>query len=439
MSLPQALHLSVALALVKSKPKHLTIQDYFQTLHASIETIHHDHQALRHLNYSAFWHTQYENLQRALGKERDAMFVLQKENEALQAQITQLSVRSKPGRKRKMAEQEEPETVKKLKAASIAIAEFGSAADVDPVIKAMRHIHRVQILCRGSMWSTDSNELAYHLVQAMQALGLIIESLPRKVHVANTASKSVIAVARSCISVFNGLKRMESLENNDNFASHAVHACVCFFDLLFTSLEEGAAVQVRSRHPDQETPALQALSQLAKGLVENLRESAQTCRSHAHILEGAIYQLLHRLGEATHELLLDGPRNDNIEDEMRNLPLPDDKLLDPVRQTEMRTVLTSAPLLLDSLRKAVTDLHNMPFTGAARARLQRTLVDRIFGPGTRGLGASQDVLNLPKAVGEAPRAVEAVGLEDIQGKTDAFEAELWTLIGWDILGSEEDL
>ncbi|CAD0081588.1 unnamed protein product [Aureobasidium vineae] len=303
----------------------------------------------------------------------------------------------------------------------------------------MRHIHRVQALCRGRMWSTDSNELAYNLVQAMEALGLIVEFLPRKVHVADTASKSVVAVARSCISVFNGLKRMDSLDNNDNFGSHVVHACVCFFDVLFTSLEEGAAIQVKSRHPDQETPALQALSQLAKGLVDNLRESAQTCRSHAHILEGAVYQLLHRLGEATHELLLNGLRNDSIEHEMRNLPLPDDKLLDPVRQTELRIVLTSAPLLLDSLRKAVTDLRNMPFAGTARVRLQRTLVDRIFGPGTRGLDASQDVLNLPKALGEAPKAVEAVRLDDIQGKTDSFEAELWTLIGWDILGSEEDL
>ncbi|CAD0105901.1 unnamed protein product [Aureobasidium uvarum] len=303
----------------------------------------------------------------------------------------------------------------------------------------MRHIHRVQALCRGRMWSTDSNELAYNLVQAMQALGLIIESLPRKVHVADTASKSVIAVARSCISVFNGLKRMDFLDSKDNFASHVVHACVCFFDVLFTSLEEGAAIQVRSRHSNQETSALQALSQLAKGLIENLRESAHTCRSHSYILEGAVYQLLHRLGEATHELLLDGPRNDSIEYEMQNLPVSDDKLLEAVMQTEMRIVLTSAPLLLDSLRKAVTDLRNMPFAGAARIRLQRTLVDRIFGPGTRGPDASQDVLSLPKALGEAPKAVEAVRTDDIQGKTDSFEAELWTLIGWDILGSEEDL
>lgn len=301
----------------------------------------------------------------------------------------------------------------------------------------MRHVHRVQSLCKGRMWSTDSNELAYNLVEAMQALGLIVESLPRKVHVADSASRSVIAIAKSCISVFNGLKRMDSLDSNDQFASHVVHAHVSFFNVLFTSLEEGAAIQVNSKRPDQEIPCLQALSQLAKGLVENLRHTASTCRSHAQILEGAVYHLLHRLGETAHELLLDGPRNDDIEQEMRSLPLPDDKLLDPVRRTATREVLTSAPLLLDCLKKAVTDLAGMPSVGKARLRLQRTLIDSIFGPGTRGTDANQDVLRLPKVFGEPPKFVETVCTEVIKDRTDKFESELWTLVGWDMLRDEE--
>jgi hypothetical protein len=289
------------------------------------------------------------------------------------------------------------------------------------------------------MWNTDSNELAYNLIQAMQSLGLIVESLPRKVHLADSASKSVVAVARSCISVFNGLKRIDTLAGNESFTSHVIHACVCFFDVLFTSLEEGAVIQVKMKRPDQETPGLQALSQLAKSLIENLRDLAHSCRPHAQILEGAVYHLLHRLGEATHELFLDGPRNDDIEKEMRSLPLPDDQLLDPIRQTEIRGMLTSAPLLLDTLRKAVTDIDGMPFAGTARLQLQRSLVDRIFGPGTRGPGASQDVLRLPKAFGEPPKTVEKVCTEAIQMKTDDFEAELWALVGWGILGSEEGM
>ncbi|KAG9602250.1 Cullin-domain-containing protein, partial [Aureobasidium melanogenum] len=439
MSLPQSLHLSSALTLVKSKPKHLTIQEYVQTLRDCTETSHRDGQTIRHLNPSTFWQKQYDDLYGVLEKERDARFIAQKESDALQAQVNKLLAQSKPGRKRKSAEQEESEATKKIKAGTIAISEFGPAADVGPVIKAMRHIHRVQTLCRGRMWSTDSNELAYNLVQATEALNSIIESLPRKIHVADTASKSVIAVARSCITVFNGLKRMNDLENNDTYASHVVHACVCFFDTLFTSIEESAALQVKSKQPDQETPALQALSQLAKGLVDNLHDSARTCTRHAQIVDGAVYHLLHRLGEAAHELLLDGPQNDNIEHEIQNLPLPDDKLLDPVRQTEMRIVLTSAPLLLDSLRKAMTGLCNMPLAGAARLRLQRTLVDHIFGPGTRGPNASQDVLKLPRALGEAPQAGEIVQMNDLRKKTDCFEAELWSVVGWDILGSEEEL
>jgi hypothetical protein len=471
MSLPRSLHLSAALTLVESKPKHLTIQGssplglpsilsdylpaYIQELRDSIETFYGHGKKLRRLNLSVFWQTQHDDLHCKLEKARDATFVLQKEKEALQAQVTELQARSKPGRKRKSADQEEPEKVKKMKTGTIAIAEFGSAIDVDPgstplyqvatstnsgaVIKAMRHVHRVQTLCKGRMWNTDSNELAYNLVQTMQSLSLVVEALPRKVHVADSAGKSVVAVARSCITVFNGLKRMASLDGSEAFTSHVVHACVCFFDVMFTSLEEGAVIQVKTKRPDQETPGMQALAQLSKSLVENLRDSAPSCRPHAQILEGSVYRLLHRLGEAAHELLLEGPRNDDIEMELRNLPLPDDQLLDPVRQTEIRGMLTSAPLLLDTLRKAVTDINGVPFAGKSRLQLQRTLVDRIFGPGSRGPEASQDVLRLPKALGEPPKAVETVCAEAIQTKTDSFEAELWTLVGWDILGGEEGM
>ncbi|KAG9725076.1 hypothetical protein KCU73_g13265, partial [Aureobasidium melanogenum] len=144
MSLPQPLHLSSALALVKSKPKHLTIQEHIQNLRDCIGTSHRDGQTVRHLNSSTFWQKQYDDLYRVIEKERDARFILQKENDALQAQVTKLLAQSKPGRKRKSAEQEEPETIKKMKAGTVAIAEFGPAVDVDPVIKAMRHIHRVE-------------------------------------------------------------------------------------------------------------------------------------------------------------------------------------------------------------------------------------------------------------------------------------------------------
>jgi hypothetical protein len=148
MSLPQPLHLSAALTLVESKPKHLTIQGsspldlpssssdplpaYIQRLRDSIENFHYHSKNLRRLNPSIFWQTQHDDLESKLEKERDAVFVLQKEKEALQAQVTELQARSKPGRKRKSAEQDEPKTVKKMKAGTIAIAEFGSAIDVDP-------------------------------------------------------------------------------------------------------------------------------------------------------------------------------------------------------------------------------------------------------------------------------------------------------------------
>ncbi|THW39697.1 Cullin-domain-containing protein [Aureobasidium pullulans] len=413
MSIPQSLNISTALCLIKSKPKHLTVQ-----------------------GYNPFWQDQYDGLKAILEKERDATFVLKQQNDTLESQVTQLLARSKPGRKRKV-EQEEPEKVKKLKAGTIAITEFGLAADIDPVIKAMRHIHRVQTLCRGRMWSTDSNELAYNLIQTMQAMENIIDPLANKKHSADSCKQTITAVARTCITVFHGLKRMESLNSNDGFPSHVVHACVCFFGILFTSIENAARLQVESKQPDRGTAVLQALSTLANSLINILRGSSPNCPSHAEILEGATYDLLHRLGETTHELLMDGPRHDDIEHEMQKLPLPDDRRLDPVRQTVVRTMLTAAPFLLDCLRKALIGAQDQPLAAFARLKLQRTLVDRIFGPGTRGPNASEDVLRLPEVFGEPPMAAEPIKKEDIQTKTDQFEEEIWALVGWDILACED--
>lgn len=303
----------------------------------------------------------------------------------------------------------------------------------------MRHIHRVQTLCRGRMWSTDSNELAYNLIQTMQAMENIIDPLANKKHSADSCKQTITAVARSCITVFHGLKRMESLDSNDGFPSHVVHACVCFFGIVFTSIENAARLQAESKQPDRGTAILQALSTLANSLITILRGSSPNCPSHAEILEGATYDLLHRLGETTHELLMDGPQHDDIEHEVQKLPLPDDKRLDPVRQTAMRTMLTAAPFLLDCLRKALIGAQDQPLAAFARLKLQRTLVDRIFGPGTRGPNASEDVLGLPEVFGEPPMAANPIKKEDIRTKTDQFEEEIWALVGWDILACEDKL
>lgn len=106
--------------------------EYFTSLRDCIETSHRDGQTVRHLNTSIFWQNQYHHLHCVLEKEQNAKFVLQQENDVLHAQVTQRSARSKPGRKRKSAEQEEPGMIKKAKAGTIAIAEFGPAADIDP-------------------------------------------------------------------------------------------------------------------------------------------------------------------------------------------------------------------------------------------------------------------------------------------------------------------
>lgn len=105
--------------------------EYIRALRPHIRTIHSNGQVYRQIDHSAFWQDQHDGLKAVLEKERDATFVLKQQNDALESQVTQLLARSKPGRKRKV-EQEEPEKVKKLKAGTIAITEFGLAADIDP-------------------------------------------------------------------------------------------------------------------------------------------------------------------------------------------------------------------------------------------------------------------------------------------------------------------
>lgn len=286
------------------------------------------------------------------------------------------------------------------------------------------------------MYGTEAKTLAQHLVLATDSLARIVESLLVQDPAARS-DKAIIALARSFTVILHGMKRLGDLPDDSQSMSNVVFACIDFFDTLFTTIEEAASSMAKSGQCVERWPILPALGQLASSVMLRIRDTASRPRSFTDILEGATYHLLHRLGETAHELFLGGPRLEDIEDAITHLPLPEDKRLDPAKQIILQASLISAPHFLAILRRTVNSNADMVLVQKARAKLQRTLVDCIFGPDSRMPNASDDVLRPPMTPDSLPPFEEPTATtENLQEKTDWFESELWTVIGWDILGND---
>ncbi|KAF1345669.1 hypothetical protein BDV97DRAFT_358803 [Delphinella strobiligena] len=178
-------------------------------------------------------------------------------------------------------------------------------------------------------------------------------------------------------------------------------------------------------------------------------------RCHNQISEGLLFTLMQRLGEIEHFFAFSGPRIEGMEEAIRTLPPSEEKLLDPARRMVRRAMVIETPYLLDILKKAIQSLpatsrRNAPgeaplkhtLTPQALDRLQRTLVGCIFGPGTRGDQASTDFIKQPVLSGPAltlPKTPQSQKNDKEEIVVEWFEEELWVLIGWEILGRDEDL
>lgn len=348
--------------------------------------------------------------------------------------------------------------------------------------RVLRNLRRLHKMLRGQMFGADPKTLAFYVIDTAQGLAIVIDQLrmqplPSKRIKADEivdnyqASLAITATARSFTTLLHAIKRISEYSESDQLFGNIVYYCYKLFDSIITTIEEAANSEAKSQLTAELTkkqptkpkraekntasvfhPLIPALTSLIRAMVDKFDTEMPR---HNQILEGLIFAIIQRLGEVEHFFAFSGPRIEDMEEAIRTLPPGDEKRLDPAHRMTRRAMVIEAPYLLDILKKTIQSLpatsrrnapENAPLkqtlTPQALARLQRTLVDCIFGPGTRGDQASTDFIKQPVLSGPALILQKTPGSQKNDKEeimAEWFEEELWVLIGWEILGRDEHL
>ena len=360
-----------------------------------------------------------------------------------------------------------------------------------PGLTALRTLRNLHSMLKGHMFGVEAANLAACLNSAADALTVIINTMPVQSRSSIKARTeydqpdhfhTVTAVARAFTTLLHALQRLSDFPQSDQLVGNAVFHCAKVLDSTLTTIELCATYEAKTRvaaqlamkpsnkpqRPPVKTPSLstnQALmNHLTNFLLAVLSHLDTTRSSHASLLEALVFHLLTRIGEILHLTTFSGPRNDSVDHEIRNLPPSEEHMLDPLVKLDRTAMTIEAPYMIALLRKALAMLppkmrRRLPegldakfyLVPAVLNKLQRTLVDCVFGSNTRGSDASEDVLRMPELRGLVDDAADIEnmatrnaggvegGFQDEERRADWFEGQLWGLLGWNILGREKDL
>ncbi|KAI9692003.1 MAG: hypothetical protein M1820_009621 [Bogoriella megaspora] len=170
---------------------------------------------------------------------------------------------------------------------------------------------------------------------------------------------------------------------------------------------------------------------------------------HRELAEGYIFILCERVGPTLYLFTFNKSRAETIEEDIFSMgEASSDNLV-------ARTALNEAPVLLSVLERAMSiaphhlcrrlaeettnlDLSSSPSKSSlsswAKDRLQKTLVNAMFGPSEDGGIDFHDCLKLPDKISSAP-PLPAPEERDI---STWFTQKVWKLLGWEILQSQSD-
>lgn len=336
------------------------------------------------------------------------------------------------------------------------------------------------------MFGVEATKLALHINGTARSLSSIISTVrvsPKHNtaieirEMLSTHTSTINAVARAMTTLLHAMDRLSQYPGSEQLTGNALFYCTEIFNSIFTTIEEAAVIEsktglssTRSRraankpqrqiqdngspHVSSAHSLMSFLTSLTHAIVSHFDTTKLV---HAQMLEGLLHHLLLRLGEITHMFTFGGRRDVSISAEIRNLPDHTESELDPATCLERQAMAVEAPYMIAILRKAMTALpancirdladglsSKYYLTPIALRRLERTLVDSIFGPGSRGENCSEDVLRKPVLVNPeltSPRHDEEVNTNGSNEMMEVqwFTGELWDMIGWEILGRDEDL
>ena len=280
--------------------------------------------------------------------------------------------------------------------------------------------------------------------------------------------------------------RIGRITNEAEFLGKVTYAYVQMYGKLLEKTEQIAAKEVASAHPTallapgtkkpsskaqpkasrstnvKDNSTMNAMTTFLCSVIDNLDAKNDT---HKALFEGFTYMTLEKLGARLYTLVFGRPREATLEAEIIASSQPDE-IEDPegeaslnpkevevsVAKTEapylihlLKHIMNAAPLHLDgNLSPGKSSKAKQPrskaltksaLTVTAKERLQRTLVNCIFG--TEGRDEEDEFMDClkPPTVATSTLPMPKVKESDVQ---DWFKEEMWRLLGWDILSRDVD-
>lgn len=354
----------------------------------------------------------------------------------------------------------------------------------------MRSFYQAHAILK-SRERTDATLLAYHLVRAAHAVCEVLQRAADEYCADNgsgvDAFENILnAVARSTQSLLVGHSRLSNVSDGSQVQGHFTYAFVQIFEKCTAIVGESAKqeaqktlLQASTNHqvanrpstaksrvkdsaqaPKRNKDPLAAVCSLIVSIVEKLDAKTD---GHKVLFEGLVYVLVEKLGACLHTLVFGHARRSSIEEEIAYGDQTDEiednekGTLPTAEAIEVKAAKLEAPYLAELLRrlmhkvpehfgmsvanktsksksngKDVVTKNNIAIT--ARERLQRTLLNAIFGmEDANEDDPFVDCLRRP-ALSTSPLPVPTVKETEVQ---EWFKEEVWRLLGWDILSRED--
>ncbi|KAK6442062.1 hypothetical protein LTR95_001717 [Oleoguttula sp. CCFEE 5521] len=334
----------------------------------------------------------------------------------------------------------------------------------------------------------EAPSMTYYLVQASKAMPKPVGEAVVK-HINSepedlTALRSVLtAASRVVAALILGLTKLGRVHDSDILQSQITHAFVTMFDALLDNLHiistaeiagitgNGASGSAPSRKTKTKAhnrvnivdhATLNVFTVFLTGTLKHL-DAKYDC--HRSMFEGLAFVILKKLGSNLHAIVFEHSpaameesvqifmSADDTQSGTTDTPVSDTnaaacaKLEAPYLLHLLKLALSMAPGFLTPVMatgksgkaKATPKLGSVTKTNLtvfARERLQRTLVNAVFG--IEGLGSEDDMLlealRMP-VLGDARISVPRVKETDVG---EWFKEEVWRLLGWEVLGREVD-
>ncbi|KAF2203244.1 hypothetical protein GQ43DRAFT_275964 [Delitschia confertaspora ATCC 74209] len=290
-------------------------------------------------------------------------------------------------------------------------------------------------------------------------------------------SSVIRASARAFTSLLVGLNKVSTKDAENRFSNIIVYECVKMFRSIIDSVGELArsmASQVASSNGQHPHPTSKARAKITKESKEpnNSRALVQLVNAllsyldrndplHREIFEGFFYVLLERIGKRLFFCTFGCERSPAIEGDILNTIIQEDSAIRSKNEAESQVARQEVPLLISILERAIALaphhlntrlatgyskatkpanfsraatttsklLKGTPLCARAKDRLQRTLINCMFGE-NGDHDEFLECLRMPARMGGLP----SVAKVEEENAAEWFQGEVWRLVGWDLLG-----